>query len=104
MEDALSRKLRHLIAVRNLKRREAANVKRLEEVRSMWRHTERNNLALCTELVKLRRRVAAVAIKDKQPVCPCCTSLSMLIEVLYPLKAKFISRPAVVANSDSLVR
>jgi hypothetical protein len=48
--------------------------------------------------------VAAVAIKDKQLVCPCCTSLSMPMEVLYPLKAKFISRPAVVANSDSPVR
>jgi hypothetical protein len=101
MVDALSRKLGHLIAVRDLKRRETTNVKWLEKVRRMWRHTERDNLVLCTELVELRRSVAAVAIKDKQPVGPYCTSLCILAEVLYPLKAKFVSRPAVVTDCDN---
>jgi hypothetical protein len=34
----------------------------------MRRHTERNNLMFYIVLVKFRRRVAAIAIKDKQMV------------------------------------
>jgi hypothetical protein len=104
MEDALSRKLGHLMAVRNLKRRETTNVKWLEKVRRMWRHTERNNLVLCTELIELRRSVAAMAIKDKQPVGPYCTRLCVSVEVLHPLKAKLVSRSAVVTDCDSPAR
>lgn len=65
MEDALPRELRHLLAVRDLKRREAANIKRLEEVRRMRRYTERDNIVISTELVKLRRSMATVAVKEE---------------------------------------
>ena len=69
-----------------------------------WWHTKGNNLVLSAVLVKFRRSVAAVAVKDKQSVHPCCTRLCVSVKVLHPLKAKLISRPAVVADSDSLVR
>ncbi len=70
----------------------------------MWRHIERDNFVLPIELVKLWRYVAAVAVKDKQPVSPYYTSLYMSVEVLYLLKAKLISRPAVIANSNNPAR
>jgi hypothetical protein len=46
-------KLRHLMSVRSLKRREAAYIKRLEEVRCVGWYAESNNLVLCIELIKL---------------------------------------------------
>ena len=69
----------------------------------MRRHTEGDDLVVLAELVKLWGSVAAVAVKDKQSVRPCCTRLCVSVEVLHPLKAKLISRPAIVTNSDSLV-
>jgi hypothetical protein len=51
-----------LVTVRSLERREAAYIKRLEEVGGMSWHTESDNLVLCAVLVKLRRSVAAVAV------------------------------------------
>ena len=70
----------------------------------MWRHIERDNLILYTELVELRRSVAAVAIKDKQLVGLYYTSLYILVGVLYPLKAKFISYPAIITKYDNPAR
>ena len=48
--------------------------------------------------------MTAIAVEDKQPVGPYCTSLCVSVEVLYPLKAKLISRPAIVANSNNPAR
>ena len=66
-------------------------------------HTKGDNLVLGAILVKLWRSVAAVAVKDKQAVGSCCTRLRVSVKVLSPLKAKLISCPAVVANSDYVV-
>jgi hypothetical protein len=48
MEDSLASKLRHLMSVRSLERREAAHIKRLEEVRCVGWHTETDDLVLRT--------------------------------------------------------
>jgi hypothetical protein len=60
--DTLEGELLDLVTVRALERREAAYIKRLEEVRGMSWHAESDNLVLCTVLVKLRRSVAAMAV------------------------------------------
>jgi hypothetical protein len=65
VEDSLASKLRYLMSVRSLERREAAYIKRLEEVRGVSWHVKSNNLILCAELIKLWRSVAAVPVKDK---------------------------------------
>ena len=46
------------------------------------RHAETNNLVLCTVLVKLRRSMAAVAVKDEQAVDTSYTRRSLSIKVL----------------------
>ena len=48
----------------------------------MRRHAETNNLVLCIVLVKLRRSMAAVAVKDEQAVDTSCTRRSLSIKVL----------------------
>jgi hypothetical protein len=56
------------MSVRSLKRREAAYIKRLEEVRCVGWYAESDNLVLCTELIKLWCSVAAMAVKDKESI------------------------------------
>ena len=68
MEDSLASKLRYLMSVRSLERREAAYIKRLEEMRGMGWHAEGDDLILCIELIKLWGSMAAVAVKDKESV------------------------------------
>ena len=48
----------------------------------MRRHAKTNNLILCTVLVKLRRSIAAVAVKDEQAVDTSCIRRSLSIKVL----------------------
>jgi hypothetical protein len=76
------------------------NVKRLQDMRGMWRHTDRNNLAFLTEILELKRLVALMAVNNKQLVTAYCTSLCMLDEVLQPGKTKLIGSPAVLADAN----
>jgi hypothetical protein len=50
------------MAIQHLERREAANVKWLEEMWRMGGHAQGDDLVPYTELVKLRCSVAAVAV------------------------------------------
>jgi hypothetical protein len=50
MEDSLASKLRHLVSVRSLKRREAAHIKRLEELGGMGWHAQSDDLILCVSV------------------------------------------------------
>jgi hypothetical protein len=88
------------MSVQHLKRRVAANIKRLKEVRGVRRHAESNNLVILAKLIKLWRCVAAVAVKNEQSIRALRTRLRMSVKVLYLLKAKLISRLSIVAKSD----
>jgi hypothetical protein len=68
VEDSLASKLRHLMSVRSLERREAAYIKRLEEMRGVSWHAESDDLVLCTEQIKLWRSIATIAVKDKKSI------------------------------------
>ena len=94
--DALASQLLDLVTVRSLEWGEAAHIKGLEEMRGMSWHTESNDLVLCAVLIELRRSVAAMAIWDKKPVYSTRTRRCMSINVLYPLYAELISRPAII--------
>jgi hypothetical protein len=59
-------------------------------------HTGSNNVLLCAVLVELRRKMAAVAVKDKETIDSARTRRCMSIKVPHPLNAELICRPAVV--------
>ena len=103
IKDSLIGELPNLISVRYLKRREAANIKRLQETRYIHRHIETNNLVLYTVLVKLRRSIATIAIKDKQIIDSYYIRRYISIKVLQLLKSKLISRLAIITQRNYLV-
>ena len=70
--DRLPGKFSYCTSVQRLKRGEAANIKRLEEVGRVGWHTQRDDLVVCTELIKLWCSMAPMTIKDK--VSPCTNS------------------------------
>ena len=84
------------MTVRALKRREAAHIKRLEEVRRMGWHAESNDAILCTVLVELWCSVAAVAVYYEKTTNSICTRRCMSIKVLYLPNAELIYYLVVV--------
>ena len=92
-----------LAAVCLLQRPKAANIEWLEEVRGMWRHTERDDVVLLAVELEFGRVVVLVAIEDQQPVSAFCTRCCIEVEVLDPIQAHYIGGPAVVDGRDAPV-
>jgi hypothetical protein len=60
----------------------AEKVERLEYVRRVRRHAERNDVVLLAVELEVGRVVAVVAVEDEEAINPSCSSFSMLVEVL----------------------
>ena len=53
-------------------------------------HADGDDLVISITLIKLMCSVAAVAVKNEQPIISYLTRLCVSVEVIYPLKAKLI--------------
>ena len=69
----------------------------------MQRHTESDNVVLLAMELEFSRVVALVAVKDQQPVFTFYTRCYIDVEVLDPIQAYYIGRPAVVGGCDTPV-
>jgi hypothetical protein len=101
--DRLPRKLSYLTSVQCLERGEAADIKGLEEMRRVGWHTQRDDLVVGTELIKVWCYVASMTVKYKQSPCSDSIRLYMSVEVTYLLNTKLICCLSIVTDSDSSV-
>lgn len=86
-----------------LQRPKAANIKWLEEVGGMRRHAEHDDVVLLAIELEFGRVVALVAVEDSQSVFAFRTRCCMEVEVLDPIKAYYISSPAILGGCDTIV-
>lgn len=73
-----------LLAICRLERAKTSNIERLENVRQVGRHAERNDVVLLAVELEVGRVVAVVAIEYKEAINPDFSSFGMLIKVLNP--------------------
>ncbi len=69
----------------------------------MRRHAKRDDVVLLAIELEFGRVVALVAVEDQQPAFAFCTKCCMVVEVLDPIQAYCISRPAIVGGCDAPV-
>jgi len=69
----------------------------------MRRHAERDDVILLAIELEFGRVVALVAVEDQQPIFAFRTRCRMEVEVLDPIQAHYISRPAIVGSCDTPV-
>ena len=69
----------------------------------MRRYAERNNIVLLAIELEFGRVVALVAVEDQQLIFAFRTRYRMEVEVLDPIQANGISRPAIVGSCDTPV-
>ena len=93
-----------LATVRLLQWPKAADIKWLEEVGGMRRHTECDDIVALAVELKFSRVVALMPIKDQQPVCGLHTTRYMMVEVLDPIQAYLIGSPAIRSRCNTPVR
>ena len=92
-----------LATVYLLQRSKAANIERLEKVGRMRRYTERDDVVLLVIALEFGRVVALVAVEDQQPIFTFRARCYIEVEVLDPIQAHCISRPAIIGSYDTLV-
>ena len=93
----------NLATVRLLQWPKAPNIKWLEEVQGMQRHTEYYNVVLLAIELKFSQVVALVAVEDQQPVFAFRTRRCVEVEVLDPIQAYCIGSPAIVGGCNAPV-
>ena len=69
----------------------------------MRRHAERDDVVLLAIVLEFGRVVALVAVEDQQPISAFRTRCCMEIEVLDPIQAHCIGRPAIFGGCDAPV-
>ncbi len=69
----------------------------------MRRYTERDNIVLLAVELEFGRVVALVAVEDQQPIFAFRARYYMEVEVLNPIQANSISRPAIIGSYDTPV-
>jgi hypothetical protein len=67
-------------------------------------HTERVDIVCLAELLELKRVVALMAIKDKQPTCTNNPIVRVGNKVLQPRYSNLICCPPIVTDCDGLIR
>jgi len=72
-------------------------------VRGIRRHIERDNIVLLVIELEFGRVIALVAVEDQQPIFTFRTRYYIEVEVLDPIQAYYISRPAIVGSCNTLV-
>jgi hypothetical protein len=93
-----------IFAVRPLQGGKTSHIKRLQNVRRVWRHTEGNYLVLLAKSLKGERLVAPAAVDYKQHVATHPPPLYLLNKVLQPGYTNLVRSPAVTTNPNAPLR
>jgi len=61
-------------------------------------HLEQEDVVLYAKVSEFRYYITLIVVKDKEPFTTNCLQSSMLLKMLYKLKANLICGPAIRAN------